>query len=335
LIAFCNEAAADIFGVQRDDVEGLGWGEAFFQDQANDSFNQVVVDVIWQQTVNLNREVEYRRPGGDVRRLSVTSSYLKENGEIAGVVVLLNDITLIHEIRQREKAALEERNRLQRERVEALRLLALDVAHEIRNPTTIIGGFARRLVKTMDDACDQENYLDQILEGAGRLEDIVRSVREYAELPSASLRPTSLPEIVEKAARLYHQRRGREPEGFEFDTPDLHLTADPALMGMALCEVMVNAEEHDKTGRPIQVRGRQRDDGLYIEVVDHGQGVLDKDKPFLFDLFFSTKARGVGMGLPKAHRILAEHRGYMRLDSSPGQGARAIMFLPQRRTGRD
>jgi len=184
-IVTTNRAASEILGYSSEMLKGKGWGELFFDNDQNIDFNQVILDVIQEKRVNLHRSVNYSRPTGETLRLSITTSFLKENEEVAGIVVLMDDITEIDRVRRRERAILEEKNRIQRQRAEGLQKLSLAVAHQIRNPVTSIGGFSMRILKTLDENNPSTDYVHNILTGTKRLEDIVKAVNDYADLSPA------------------------------------------------------------------------------------------------------------------------------------------------------
>lgn len=333
-IILCNNAASRILEYERQAIEGKGWAEIFFDSEENTAFNDVIVDVIWKQKVNLRREVSYLTPTGAVRHLSTTSSFLLENDEIAGIVILLDDVTDIHQMQQREKAMLEEKNRIQRERAESLKKLALGVAHEIRNPTVFIGGFANRMLKQADEGSPFPKYLENILSGTKRLENIVVAVKDYADI--SAIVPTEVPvtDIVEKARENLKKETALLSKQIDWriQLEPVELAADPDLLAEALAAVLRNGLESIRhEPGVIEISSGREGNATYIEVSDTGAGISEKDLPFVFDPFFSSKADGIGMGLPSAQRIMAEHGGEIRIDSTPGEGTKVRLSLPDHR----
>jgi len=108
-----NQAASETLGYPHAAFQGKGWGDLFFGDEQNTEFNQVIVDIIQEKKVNLKRSTPYVRADGTTLQLSITGSFLRENDAIAGIVVLLNDVTELHRAHEKEKAALEEKSALQ------------------------------------------------------------------------------------------------------------------------------------------------------------------------------------------------------------------------------
>jgi len=318
-----NRAASSIVGRPKEFMEGRGWGEIFFESGENDAFNQVFLDVIQERGMNLRREVDYRQPSGRTLRLSVGASFLQENEELAGIVVVLDDVTESHAMRQREKAILQEKSRVQREKAESLVQLSMAVAHQLRNPMMSIGGFARLLLKDAPPESFQSRYLQSILGGARRLEEIVKAVEDYANLPPMAPRKVPLEELVGQCRAFIDSKASEWSRRFQWklELEPAEVCVDPFHFPRALNELLLNALESLKgEGGVIGVRARREDGALSIRIWDSGRGIPARDQPFVRDPFFTTKARGVGMGICKAQRIINEHRGRLLIESSPGEG---------------
>lgn len=329
--ATVNPAAADILGLSRDDLLGRGLGELFFADPANHPFGQVLLEVIDKELVGVRREVPYRTPDGRPRQLAVTSSYLRSEAATAGVVIILHDITELSRMQRRENDILNEINQLQEDKIRCLSKLAASVAHQIRNPAAAIGGFANRLEKLLKAHGLTSDYPAIILEEARRLEGIVRTVGRFSALSRLRLAPAALSEILALARRQAEERTrdlGRTPT-WRFETPQVELVADPALLAMAVSELFDNAIRYATSPAPtIRVTGKVTGQRLALEVADDGPGVAPADRLHIFDPFYSSRPDGSGMGLPLALEIMIDHNGSIRLDSADGDGARFALSLP-------
>ncbi|OQY50342.1 MAG: hypothetical protein B6240_01785 [Desulfobacteraceae bacterium 4572_87] len=333
-IVTSNDAASRILGYACRIFEGKGWGDLFLEDSRNQTFNQVILDVIQEKKVNLHRRVPYIQPGGKTLQLSITGSFLNENEQVAGIVLILHDVTEIQLLHEREKRVLREKHRLERERAEGLTRLAMAIAHQIRNPVMSIGGFAMRILNKIDENSAISAYLKNILSDSRRLESIVKVVSEYTRIPVDNPVTTvtvPLTTIFEKEiARL----EAKAVELSKRVTWSLSLSmvdfpVDPALFRRAIYEVLLNAMEFLKNDEgSVKILLLEEDNGLLMEIVDNGVGISEKDMPYIFDPFFTTKAVGVGMGLCFVRRIIGEHGGDVRIDSEPGKGAKVIMRLP-------
>lgn len=326
-----NPVASRLLGYQVQELLGRGWGELFFQNPSNDDFNQVLLDVVSQARVHLRRTVSYVRPDGMTLRLFLTTSYVSEDGNVEGVVVLLEDLTELHALYEREKAILEDKNRIQAERVESLRYLALAVAHQIRNPVMSIGGFALRLKKGVPAETSEARYLQFILEGAARLEKIVEGVKAYADSFEPRLQTVRLDEVVRTAVEAFQGEHRGALQGVEWrmELEPLEERLDPGLFRSGLKELLLNAVQALKNGGgTISLSLSRAGDGWRIEVADTGVGIPESDLPYVLDPFFSTRADAVGMGLAKVHRVVTDHGGTLELDSREGEGTRVRITMP-------
>ena len=331
VIVTSNEAASEILGYSCRMFEGKGWGDLFLEDLRNRDFNQVILDVIQEKEVHLHRRVPYVQPGGKMFQLSITGSFLKEDKEIAGIVLILHDVTELQMLHDREKRVLKEKHRLERERAEGLMRLAMAISHQIRNPIMSIGGFATRILHKIDENASIVPYLNNILSDAERLETIVKVVNDYTRIRTAEPVSVSLSDMIEEEVsrlRAETAELSRRVDWF-LDFSTVSFAVDPALFRRAVYEVLLNAMEflHRDEGS-VRICLSEERDSLLLGIVDNGAGIHEDDLPYVFDPFFTTKAVGVGMGLCLVRRIVGAHGGDVRIDSTLGEGAKVTMRFP-------
>lgn len=327
-----NPAAAAILGYTREQLLGRGWGDLFFDDEANARFNQVVLDVIQHELVGLCRVVPYASPHGALLELSIISSYLSGDTNMTGVVVILHDITELSRMQRRETEILKEINRIQEEKIRGLSKLAASVAHQIRNPAFAIGGFATRLARQITALGISSDYPGIILDEARRLETIVRTVGRFATLGPLQLEQTTLAAVTAEARRRVESRATALGRSIVWtaNLPDVPLVVDGKLLAAALAELFLNSLEfsrQDTVG--ISLTAAVAGERLKIVVTDDGPGVAPADAPHIFDPFYTSRSDGCGMGLPLSQEILIEHNGQLVLDREYGPGARFILSLPR------
>ncbi len=339
-IVLVNPALGGMLGLEARDMLGRGWAELFFDGPAeNNTFNDVVVEVIQQQVCHHNRQVTYYPPQGPSRELIITTDLLLDKRSrsrtVIGILAVFKDITEIKALHHREQELLEKSRRLYQEKLEGLNRLAEAVAHEIRNPVMSIGGLSMRLLGQCDPEGQQSHYLERIVASSRRLEQIVAQVSNYAGLKSP--RPVRL-ELLSWLSGLARQYRERaQAQGVRLEGPrvqpgleGLKALADPKLLGHLLGVLLENALEAMPRGGDLRLElARHADPGrVVISVSDTGQGIAPDDQPYIFDPFFTTKAAGIGMGLALAKRIAEEHDAVLSVESSPGQGATFRLSLP-------
>ncbi|MHC1710665.1 MAG: nitrogen regulation protein NR(II) [Solidesulfovibrio sp.] len=326
-----NPAAAAILGYLQPQLLGRGWGEFFFDNDANHLFNQVFVDVIQKELVGLCREVPYVTPQGATRVLSITSSYLQGADTTAGVVVILHDMTELSRMQRRETEILKEINKIQEEKIRGLSRLAASVAHQIRNPAFAIGGFATRLDRQIKAMGLTSQYPGIILDEARRLETIVTTVGRFAALEPLHLEETTLGDIVDDARRQVENRAKELTRTivWKMALPETTLVADGKLLASALGELFYNSLEYArKDVVTIEVAARVTPEHIELSVSDDGPGVPLQDRPHIFDPFYSSRPDGIGMGLPLVQEILLDHNGQIAFDEDYGPGTRFFLSLP-------
>jgi len=224
-------------------------------------------------------------------------------------------------------------------RIESLQKISSAVAHQLRNPTTIIGGLAGLLVKKPSMRQSYLEYLDGIIEAARRIEHITAAVKEYSTIRLGRLERTPIGDVLSGVAQSGEQlalKMGKSAV-WEVETrPDgLQAFADPELLRQALCEAVANSVEAlPAEGGSIKLAASERTgkDGsqdVEIAVSDNGCGIPEDELQYVLDPFYSTKPVGVGMGLTKANRILQEHGGSITVESAVGQGTTIRMLLPE------
>jgi signal transduction histidine kinase len=224
-----------------------------------------------------------------------------------------------------------------RERLAATGELAGTVAHEIRNPLNAIAMSAQRLRREFLPAvatCAQDRddlvELITVLESeSARLDARVQQFLEYARPPR--LAPERIPiralvSDVVASARSLAAGRGVSVEA---DVPDVTAVVDPAQFRQALDNVLRNAVEAAPDGSEVSVRGWHERGTISIRVCDHGAGIAAAEIPRIFDLYYTTKPHGTGIGLAVAHQVVAAHGGTIAVESTEGRGTSMTISIPQ------
>lgn len=217
------------------------------------------------------------------------------------------------------------------QRIESLQKISRAVAHQLRNPITIIAGFANLLIKKPDMEERQKEFLEGISSAAARIEEIAQAVIEFNSVRLGEKIPVFLPDFL---ARVRAAAEGRTADLFRtvdwmVESEPLRAPMDERLMTQALAAVLENAiEALDGPRGWIRIAASQHGDMLRIEVQDDGRGIPAGELEYVLDPFYSTKTVGVGMGLSKAERIVQEHNGSLAIRSQPGAGTTVEILLP-------
>ncbi|KAB1442834.1 two-component system sensor histidine kinase NtrB [Pseudodesulfovibrio senegalensis] len=329
IIAAANPAAAEILDMVDAPMQDQPWADLFLEDAGSSDLADAILEAVQHGAVGLQKSIAHQRKDGKTSHLQVTTSYLKENDTIVAVVLLLEDETERVEMLKRENRHLREIHQLQDARVKGLNKLALSVAHQIRNPLMTIGGFGAMMLREQEPGSPYSHHLEVILEEARRLENVVASVRDYAQLRPA--RRSRVPSCVLLAELEDHANNRAKNDGrtLEWITacPVVDFFVDHELFLKAMQALIDNAFDFTEQ-HPLRLRvmASAEDDACVITVRDNGPGVSQEHLPFAFDPFYSSKPDGVGMGLPTARRIIAEHGGTLTLHSREN-GAEAMVVM--------
>jgi two-component system sensor histidine kinase HydH len=205
------------------------------------------------------------------------------------------------------------------------------VAHEVRNPVMIIGGFARRLQKRLPGNDPAQEMIPPILHELCRLERMVAEIEAFTVLLEPDLKPRDLARVVDQVlaarAEALVQRQIVLEQRFPPDLPRIPL--DERLMGQALGHLIDNAMEAMPKGGQLTLTVTAEPKGLRLALRDTGIGIPPEDLPYIFDPFFSSKPDGTGMGLTKVYQVVSDHRGEIQIKSVPGQGTEVNIWLPR------
>jgi two-component system sensor histidine kinase HydH len=219
----------------------------------------------------------------------------------------------------------------QSEKMAALGTMMAEITHEIRNPLVSIGGFTRRLDRKITDP-DARRYIEIILGEVLRLEAIIRDNLDYVKNVGPQFNSGSLGAVVDEVLAVYEdelrQRGIRVERHISAGLPDLQF--DAAQIKQCVVNLITNAMEAMEPGGVLTVRsglGPEGDDET-IEVGDTGPGISTEAMRNLFNPYYTTKARGTGLGLPITHRIVKGHGGTITFRNKETGGALFVIRIP-------
>jgi two-component system sensor kinase FixL len=250
--------------------------------------------------------------------ISFSVAEIRDNLYFTGII---RDITEYKEMEDRV---------LHTERLAAVGNTMTHIAHEIKNPLLIIGGFARQLIKLpgLDDKA--RHKLSIIAEEVSQLEEMVAEMREFVRRPPAVKRPGQIGAALTEALELFqdtfadHRVTVRRVE----ETPLPPVTFDPKQVHQVLINLFKNALEAMPQGGEITVTSRVKGANAEISIADTGAGIAPEVAGKIFQPYFTTKEKGTGLGLAICQGIISEHGGVISVDSTPGQGTTFTMQLP-------
>jgi two-component system sensor histidine kinase HydH len=255
---------------------------------------------------------------------------LGASGGLIGTALFWNkSLTRQVELKTRELVDSQERL-VHSERFAAVGEAAAYVSHEIKNPLMVIGGLASQVERRLADDPTAQEKLQVIQREVKRLETFLGELRDFLKPAAPAKREMDLNELVQEVEGLMGS--AAEEKGIILETrlePRLpQIEADPDQLEQVLVNLIKNAlEATEEHGRIVLSTG-YRDGQVWFSVKDTGKGmpaeVLDK----IFHPFFTTKAKGTGLGLAVIHKIITDHHGTITVDSSAGEGSTFTVRLP-------
>ncbi len=236
-----------------------------------------------------------------------------------------------------EKARLYERTvdveeQLRRnEQLSALGLLAAEVAHEIRNPLTVMKMLYHSLNLDFPEEDPRGEDARVLGEKMDHLDAIVDNIVKFARNAEPQMGPVNVLELVDDLALL--TRHKLQHQGIELvrdDAPDLPLVkADATQLSQAFLNLILNAAEAMQSGGTLHIATQLAESTLKVTFTDTGPGMTDEQRESAFTgMLSTTKAKGGGLGLAIVAKVTEAHGGRMEVESELGQGTQISLFLP-------
>ena len=326
-VTYLNHAACTLFGLEAGEavgkrlgerIGGLDWG-SLTQSGGPVSHD---MEIFYPQNRFINFYVvplmmEQREP---------TVAAPATAAEEVGHVVILRDIT---ESRRTAQQTIES------ERLNALRLLAAGVAHEIGNPLNSLHIHLQLMERSVqklpdDKKAELEESIDVARSEVNRLDSIVTQFLKAIRPSRPQLRPENVNTIVEEAVRFFApELQDREivvEQELRSDLPLLQLDRDQ--MKQAFYNVLKNSVEAMHRHGTLRIRTDLADTHVIVRFVDTGGGMSAENLSHVFEPYFTTKPSGSGLGLLIVRRIVREHGGELSIESNQGKGLTLTIRLP-------
>jgi len=219
---------------------------------------------------------------------------------------------------------------VQKEKLAALGEVSSKVAHEIRNPLSTMGGFAR-LIDKQSTSAENKQYAKIIYGEAERLENILAEILDYVKKPDLDRDPFNVNDLIISSLDMVKtKKRSRNI------TIDLELDSKITtilLNGNQIKQIFINLIQNamDAMGRSgvLTIKTSMERFYVVISISDTGVGIPEEHLEKLFNAFFTTKSSGVGLGLSISKDIIARHNGRIDVESKAGEGTTFIIRLPK------
>jgi signal transduction histidine kinase len=242
-------------------------------------------------------------------------------------LVSFNDITRLKE--------MEEQVRIQ-DKMTTLGRISSELAHEVRNPLSVINLNTNSLMELMDAGIDPAiagQMLEKIRKASGTIEKTIKRILAVSKSRKAEFILSDINAPIREAVDLCSDIFSRRHIETELDLTDnlplCHI--DPDLMQQVIINLLSNAVDalqQQDSPKIIRISSVHEDDSNVIRIADSGPGILPEIRERIFDPFYSTKSEGTGIGLSLCQRLIHRHNGKITINESEWGGSEFSVILP-------
>lgn len=321
--AVCNPAAAALLGLSPDDM------------RSGRGYRDLAIPVALQEFITAARtidvggtppdaELHWNNAAGQKQFVSVSASPVSDaQGRNTGLTIVLKDITRLKELEIQTQRARQ---------LQAMGEMAVQLAHEIRNPLGSVELFASLLGAELSDHQDLKSWADQIVTGVKFLNNIVTNMLTFTRTSKPKVKPVDLKALSQETLAFVEpvlQQRKIQLEQPKAGDGALRCLGDPGMLRQMFLNLFMNALQAMPESGKLAVKVQPDDSGmLKIEVEDTGIGIPTENLSRIFDPFFTTHEKGTGLGLALVHQIVEKHEGRITAASEFGRGTRFTIWLP-------
>lgn len=298
-ITLFNTSAEKLFSIPKKEVLGKKLNEL------NTKSFEFIDKLISRNTeVYKNLEVHIDTDSGEkYLAVSITPNYNLSHG-LESHTIIINDIT--------ESRIIEEQSK-RNEKLIAMGELASGVAHEIRNPINSIGMIAQRLGREFEPKSDTEEYssiTNLLKDEVNRINKIITQFLKYAKPLDIQFSEVDINKYMAEIYKMFLEMAEQRKIRFTVDgEKDLLVRIDPELYKQAILNIIQNAFEAVEDGGKVFVKYFKKNNHFIVDISDNGKGIAKNDQSKIFNLYFTTRKEGTGIGLSISQKIISQHNG--------------------------
>ncbi len=308
-----NKTALEILGIMgqdgKDEIVGANFG-------------YLMPGLRVEELLSKKREEILYSSNGKELVLGFSSSTLRDgNEEVIGHIIIFQDLT--------EVKKLEERLRLS-EKMALLGQLSAGLAHEVRNPLSIISGSIEVLSNEVKPSDENVRLLKVAIQEVERLNLLVEDFLLLTSPIQSLTSSVDISRIIGETVELF--LNGASRNGFDVivnTQKELYVRADFPQLKQVFWNLLLNAREAMPNGGKIMVETHADENDVVVKVSDEGCGIDEKTISRIFEPFFSTKKVGTGLGLAIVQKVVEGYNGRICVLSAENKGATFVITLPK------
>jgi len=237
-------------------------------------------------------------------------------------------------VQARERMEDANRRLVQHEKLASIGRMAATIAHEIRNPLTSVKLNIQKVAEEEHFAETVKAHLGLSLEGIDQIERFIKELLNFTRVQELVLEHWPVEQIVDESLKMINdtldQKKIVVEKAFGGDLPAVLADADK--MRQVFLNVLRNAHEAVGAGGKISIACDTVSEGgrrmVRVRIADNGPGIAEKDRPNIFEPFYTTKPSGFGLGLANARKIVEQHNGTIGVGKKRGRGSVFVILIP-------
>jgi signal transduction histidine kinase len=259
--------------------------------------------------------------GDEPQKIFSAVQIFEDRGRAVGALLALRDFDTL----ERLESQLDFANK-----VTALNRITAGVAHEVKNPLHAMVLHLELLNAKLASGGDPQAHVDVLVNEVNRLNRVVQTFLDFNRPVQLHPHLVDATTLIKEVLPLGTDGRGQEIEIVErYTDQPLEVNVDVDLIKQALLNMVINAcQAMPEGGKLTATTSRFNENHVQITIADEGPGIPPELREKVFNLYFTTKSHGSGIGLAQAFRAIQLHNGRIELDSKAGQGATFRIILP-------
>jgi len=254
--------------------------------------------------------------------MQVSFDFIEQDGQELGALLTMRDAESMRKI----EGEIEVSRRLAN-----IGKLTSGVAHEVKNPINSIVVHLEILRNKLNQPdADTQRHMDVIGSEIQRLDRVVQTLVDFTRPVELTLADVDLRSVVEQVVFMAKPDCERHGVRLFTETGEEPLLSrvDADLIKQSLLNIVINAVQAMENGGTLSIRANRRDDDAQLEIQDTGPGIPPAIRDKIFNLYFTTKKSGSGIGLAMTYRIMQLHNGSVHFDTRSGEGTTFYLTLP-------
>jgi PAS domain S-box-containing protein len=314
-IVLVSASAERFVGMPRGEMLGRHVEEVFTDKTL---IGRIVLDAYALHQPVPQREIEAEKG----RRIQFALDFIAERGERIGALITFRDAESVRRIENELELS---------RRLAAIGRLTSGVAHEVKNPINAIVVHLEILKNKLQEvAPDAQRHMDIIGNEIRRLDRVVQTLVDFTRPVELKLARTDLRKLAEEVASLAGPEAESHKVKLEFTAlaPALPVYIDADLFKQAILNIVLNGVQAMPDGGTLKMVARKTESAAVIEISDQGHGIPKEIQDKIFNLYFTTKKAGSGIGLAMTYRVLQLHNGALEFETEQSKGTTFRMQVP-------